>query len=221
MAAGDVITIIEETDSRKGNYFDGTDDYVLHDAHAIARVLANDTVGTYTAMIYVDDISVAAQTILSAGDNDNTNEYLQLLIDTGRLNIILKQGGAVQFSVLETISSIPERTWTHVAVVQNGTQSVLYVAGEPVATTNTVSTDLTMWYDELALTDKFAIGVLESNATHTNDFKGAIGQVKYFNIDLTAAEIKAEARGTAHTSVNNRDVTIEAARVFDISILKY
>ncbi|KKM84704.1 hypothetical protein LCGC14_1296440, partial [marine sediment metagenome] len=98
------------------------------------------------------------------------------------------------------------------------TRPVLYVNGSAVAMTDTVSTDLTDWYNKLTLVDKFAIGVLESNNTHTLDYKGAIGQVKYFNIALSAAEIKTEFRGGTHPSENNRDDTIEIARVFDITM---
>jgi hypothetical protein len=198
MAAGDVITLIEDSMSRKGNYFDGTDDYVLHDAHAAARVLANDTTGTYTAWIYKDDITTTC-VILSAGDNDSANEYLQFYVGGNQLGIKLQQGGATQFLVYETTGngSIPARAWTHVAVVQNGTQPALYVNGVNKVVTNGTATDLTMWYDELANCDKFAIGVLESNGTHTIDWKGAIGSVKYWNRALSAAEVKAAYNGEA------------------------
>ena len=218
MAAGDVITVIESATSKKGNYFDGTDDYVLHDAHAVARVAANDTVGTYTAWIYIDAIGTN-QVILSAGDNDSANEFYKFWIDsTGKLAVSLNHGGATQFFVHETTASIYAKTWIHVAIVQNGIQPALYVHGKPVATTNNISTDLTMWYDELTLTDKFAIGVQETNATHINDFKGAIGRTKYFNIALTAKEILTEAQGKAHTDSTDRTAAIETARVFDITM---
>jgi hypothetical protein len=60
-----------------------------------------------------------------------------------------------------------------------------------------LAVDLTSWYDELTGCDKFAIGVLESNNTHTFDFKGAIGQVKYWNKALTAAEVALDYNGEA------------------------
>ena len=49
------------------------------------------------------------------------------------------------------------------------------------------------WYAKLSTCDKFAIGVKESNATHTKDFKGAIGQVKYWSIALNAEQMKIES----------------------------
>jgi hypothetical protein len=115
----------------------------------------------------------------------------------GKLRIKLVQGGAAQFDVVQTTASIPARTWTHVAVVQDGVQPLLYVNGVNVAATNSASTDLTMWYDELANCDKFAIGVRETNGTHVQDWTGAIGQVKYWNRALSAAEVKADYNGEA------------------------
>jgi len=52
-----------------------------------------------------------------------------------------------------------------------------------------------MWYDELANCNKFAIGVKESNGSHTNDFAGAIGRVRYYSRDLSAAEVYKDFNG--------------------------
>jgi len=197
MAAGDIIVLEgEDTEAKKGVYFDGTDDYILADAHAVARVAANDTVGTYSAWIYLDSIT-GNKTILSSGDNDSATEGLWFVVAANQLGIQLYHGGATQFNVVETTSSMVARTWTHVAVVQDGTQPALYVNGSAVDTTNSTATDLTMWYDELTGCDKFAVGVKESNNTHTNDFTGAIGQVKYWNKALTAAEVLDDYNGVA------------------------
>ncbi len=215
MAAGDVVVVRGNHDFKKGNYFDGTDDYVLHDAHAVARVAAGDTVGTYTAWIYLDNIEAQVNVILSAGDNNSASEFLQLNQFSGQLQAKLNHGSATQWSIRETTGSLTARTWTHIAIVQNGTRPTLYVNGLAVAMTDTISTDLTDWYNKITLADKFAIGVLETNATHLSDFTGAIGQVKYFNIDLSAEEILVEFKGATHT---RRASTVETARVFDITM---
>ena len=196
MTSGDVITLRENAGGRKANLFDGTDDYMLVDAHAVERVAAGDTVGTYTAWIYVNDIA-GNETILSAGDNNSVDQRMAWKVFTGKLLIELWVGGVKQFDIFETIGSIPARTWTHVAVVQNGTQPILYVNGKVATITNGTTTDLTAWYDELTNVDKFAIGVTESNATHLNDFRGAIGQVKYWDSALSAPDILAEYNATS------------------------
>ena len=215
MTAGDIIVINENSFGRKGNYYDGVDDYVLHDAHAVARVAAGDTVGTYTAWIYKDVIG-GGGTILSAGDNNSTNEFLQLFFDSeSKLFIKINHGGTTQFSVRTLNTEISPRTWTHIAIVQNGTRPTLYVNGKAVTMADSVSTDLTFWYDELTLADKFAIGVKESNATHTSDWTGAIGQVKYWSIALSDEQIKKEASGLSH--ITAEQTTLDAALQFNIT----
>jgi len=197
MTAGDVVTIKGSTYSRKAAAFDGTDDYILADAHAVARVAGNDTLGTYSAWIYMDAYTAGQQAILSAGDNDSATEYLELHIEDGKLKIEIMFGGAVQLEVRETTTSIQIKKWTHVAVVQNGTRPILYVDGKAVAMTDVTATDLTYWYDELTGCDKFAIGVKETNTTHISDFSGMISDVKYWNRALRPAEVAADCNGEA------------------------
>ena len=217
MAAGDIVVVNENTFGKKANYYDGTDDYMLADAHAVARVAANDTVGTYTAWIYIDAIGVL-QTILSAGDNNATTQVMTIDVGTsGELKIGLVVGGTVQFIVAQNTASLTARTWTHVAVVQDGVLPAFYINGIVSPSTATTALDTTAWYDELTAVDKFAIGVKETNATHIQDFKGAIGQVKYFNIAMTAAEILNEFKGDTDSNTT-RAAAIETARVFDISM---
>lgn len=200
MAAGDVIVIKESGASHKGNYFDGTDDYVLHDAHAVARVAANDTVGTYSLWFYADlprFVSGSAYALISAGDNDSTDQILSIYVSgtSGNLRFQVKVGGATQFLCDTPSNSVSVRRWTHVAFVQDGKQPAIYIDGVKQTITNTTSTDLTVWYDALTNVDKFAIGVQESNATHTADFTGAIGRVKYWNRALLPSEVLADYRG--------------------------
>jgi hypothetical protein len=194
MAAGDVITIVEDCIAKKGVYFDGTDDYILVDAHAVERVAANDTVGTYTAWIYLNPYASGDKNILSAGDNDSATEYFSFLVNgTKDLQANLYHGGAWKWRL--TAGQIPTETWTHVAVVQDGVKPKFYVNGVARTVTDITATDTTSWYDLLSGCDKFAIGVLESNNTHTNDFNGAIGTVKYWNRALSAAEIYKDFNG--------------------------
>jgi len=196
MTAGDIITVKGSTASRKAAAFDGTDDYILADAHAVARVAANDTKGTYSAWIYVDDIA-GTYTILSAGDNNSVNEFLQFITVGGKLKVFLQTAGATRFDIIQTTASIEAKTWTHVALRQNGTRPDLFVNGKIVVMTDTTSTDLTYWYAELNNVDKFAIGIKESNATHTEDFTGMISDVKYWNRALTAGEVLSDKLGEA------------------------
>jgi hypothetical protein len=207
MAAGDIIVVKGSPSGRKGNFFDGNDDYVLHDAHAVERVAAADTTGTYSAWFYKADATDTTG-ILSAGDNDSNTEFFQIYTSlTGRIRTKLVFGGVTKFQVDQTTASINLREWNHVAFVQDGVQPLIYVNGVNVPTTNTISTDLTSWYVTLVNCDKFAIGCLESNGTHTFDWKGAIGQVKYWNRALSAAEVLQDYNGEAQTNGDYPDST--------------
>ena len=198
MTAGDVIVIDGAVGpARQAAAFDGTDDYIIADAHAVARVAAKDTTGTYSAWIYKDVLKTHC-TIISAGDNDSANEFMEFRVNNGNaLTGKLQQGGAIQFECNTPYNSIKAKTWTHVAMVQNGTQVAMYINGVSQTINFTTSTDKTMWYDKLANCDKFAIGVLESNNTHTLDFSGMISDVKYWNKALTAEEVLKDYNGEA------------------------
>ncbi len=197
MTAGDILVISEEAGGRKGTYYDGTDDYTLIDAHAVAAEARADTVGTYTAWIYLDNIT-GNFTVLSAGDNSSANEQIVFDSVAGKLRTFLKNGAAAtQFLIIETTAGLKAREWMHVAVRQNGTRPDLFINGVKSAMTDTTSLDLTPWYADVGVgpVDKFAIGVTESNTAHTNDLKGAIGQVKYWALDLQDEEILNDFKG--------------------------
>jgi len=198
MTAGDVIVVDGNLTARQAAAFDGTDDYILADAHAVARVAANDTTGTYSAWIYVDTIS-GTKEILSVGDNDSVDQILEfVLINNGILAALVTVGGVEQWRVTATTDRLVAKTWTHVAVVQRGSGiPELYIDGQNITVTNSTSVDNTTWFDELTNCDKFAIGVKESNNTHTSDFLGMISDVKYWNKALTAAEIAKDYNGEA------------------------
>jgi hypothetical protein len=214
MAAGDITVVRGNANSKKGNYYDGTDDYVLHDAQAVARVAAGDTVGTFSAWIFLDDIT-STFTVLSAGDN-NVVEYMSMNVAAGKLQYKVYQGGAVQSLITETTRSMEARTWHHVVVVNDLAIKKMYVDGAVVAQTNTTTTDADAWYDIITGGDKFAIGVLEMNGTHTQDFKGAIGQVKYWSIALTPEQIAIEYDDDQSHSTAEQTI-LDAALQFNIT----
>ena len=207
MAAGDVITIVEDNMAKKGCYFDGTDDYILVDAHAVERVAAADATGTYTAWVNIDTLEDSDYVFLSVGDNDSGTEYLIFyLASVGDKPIAtLYFGGATKWTATGTVNSVSKNTWMHLALVQNGTAPKIYVNGTLVATGT--GTDTTCWFNTLVNCDKFAIGVKESNGTHTYDFPGMIGNVKYWSRALSAAEVLKDCNGESVSTAEFPDST--------------
>ena len=192
MAAGDIVVVRQEATGRNGAYLDGTGDYIQANAHAVARVAANDAQGCYTAWIYLNDIA-GTYTIVGGGHSIGAAEHFYWAVIAGKLQIHLRPAAAISFTVVETNVTLTARKWHHVCINHTGVRPDLYVDGAVSAMTDTVSTDLTDWYDELPDVDEFCVGATTKNNVETNTFKGAIGQVKYWNVALTADQIKIEA----------------------------
>lgn len=167
------------------------DDYLQVNAAAVARVAANDTVGTFTAWINVPDIT-GTYTIVGNGD-DNVVEFLDFSVEAGLLACRSTDATTAQFVSVTSSVVIKPHQWMHVAVVQraNGNGVEFYVNGARVASSNTTTTDVDSWYAELDGIDTMRIGASNKagDASVTNEFKGAISDVKYWSVALTAAEV--------------------------------
>lgn len=168
-----------------------SDDYLQVNAHAVARVAANDSTGTYSAWVMVPD-NAATYTILGAGD-DNVVEFLELSIESGLLTCRITDATTAQLVTQADAVHFKPHKWHHVAVVQgaNGYGPKLYVDGSQVAATNDTATDVDSWYAELDGIDTFRIGAANKvgDASVTQEFAGFIGRVKYWNRALTADEV--------------------------------
>ena len=196
MAAGDVRLITGKHYYRKSIVGDGTGDYIQIDAWGVAREAAGtaDTVGTLAGWIF-RNTATNDDCLISAGDV-NAAEYINLHVHNGYLNCTLADGGApADFDIESDNLVVPPGGWYHIAVVQDGTQPILYVNGVAVAATNDISTDLTKWFADLNGIDNANIGILDQNTSTTMDIDGAIGYVKHWNLALTAADIMRDFQG--------------------------
>jgi hypothetical protein len=182
------------------------DDGVQVDALAAAIVAANHTKGTISAWIMVPDDS-GTYSIFGAGDA-NVAEYMHFQVVAGKLRFVVYDGGATQVQIDSTSRVVPIHTWTHVALVQDGSRPYFFVNGEKVAVTDTTATSLGDWF---ALTDGIDgahIGASDSVAglaALTNEFKGYISDVKVWSgtaatAALTCDQIKNDFRGVTNTT---------------------
>ena len=173
-----------------------TDDYVQVNAWAVARTAANDTAGTISAWI-IGPAGATATSVLCAGDA-NVVEYIDFGIIQGKVYCKCVDATTTQFDVISTSAVLKIHTWNHIAVVQDGKRPTLYANGVPVAMTDSDATDLTEWFNNLDGLDTGRIGAgnIAGDDSVTQEFKGAIGPVKYWNKALTADEIAKDFRGT-------------------------
>jgi hypothetical protein len=197
MTAGDVEVIRGSLNSKKCFACDGTDDYMQVNAHAVERTTANDTVGTYTAWVMVDNIT-GTYCILCAGD-DNVVEFIELSIESGLVTARCTDATVAQFVTQTNEVVITAKKWHHIGLVQaaNAAGPVLYVDGVSIASTNDISTDVNEWYNGCDGLDTFRIGAANKagDASVTDDFLGLIGPVKYWSRALSADDIYRDYKG--------------------------
>jgi hypothetical protein len=209
MATTDIYTVAGSlTPTRHCIRFLGgdVDDGIQVDALAAAIVAADHTKGTITAWIMCPDDS-GTYTIFGAGDA-NAVEYMHFVLVAGKLQFFVSDGGATRVDVITTNRVVPPHTWTHVALVQDGSRPRIYVNGELVAMTDTTSTELGQWFDDTDGIDGAHIGASDSvagGALLTNEYKGYISDVKIWSgtaatAALTADQVKDDYRGATNTT---------------------
>lgn len=165
------------------------DDGIQVDAFAAARTAAADTRGTIIAWINVPDIT-GTYTIFGMGDA-NAAEYIEFTVAAGKLKCAVMDATVMQFDTSTTSVVLTPHKWHHVAFTQDDMPR-FYVNGVNVPRTDATNTDLLSWWNELAGIDGGHIGAADSiagDAALTQEFKGAISDVKYYNTQLTDQQI--------------------------------
>ncbi len=199
MATTDIYHIVGSLrPSRHAAKFIATaDQAVLIDAFAVTRVAANDTVGTFSAWVNIPDIT-GDYAIISIGDTAAI-EFLTLRVTAGKLVVECNVATADKYEHTSTDVVITPHRWYHVAVTHadDSEPDKLYVDGVRVAQTVTLGTDNSVWINDMDLTDDGSIGAGEEAgaAAQIREFKGAISDVKYWNVTLTDKQVLQDFDG--------------------------
>jgi len=190
------------------------DDGVQVDAAGAA--LANvATMGTLSAWIMVPD-QTGSYAIIGFGDA-SVDEFITFSVVAGKLEINCTDATVKAYEFTSTDKVIKAHQWHHVAVTHDATRPYLYVDGEAVAMTLTVSTDLSKWFKDCVNIDGAHIGAAEEGGAGalTLEFKGYISDVRIWG-GTTSASVLTETQinqvmsgsveGTEHNlwSLNNQ-----------------
>ena len=201
MATTDIYHISGGLGGRYATAFLGgaVDDGIQIDAFALARA-DTDTTGTFTAWINVPDIT-GSYAIVGCGDA-SADEFITISIVAGKLECNCTDATVKAYEVTSTNIVIEPHQWHHIAIVHSAVRPTLYVDGVAVAMTDTVSTALTKWFKDCALIDGGHIGAAEEGGAGalTLEYKGGISNVKYWNSELTAAQILDDYEGKSYTT---------------------
>jgi len=170
--------------------FDGVDDFINIDT-ALTNSLATTTMGTWAVWVKpVDATPGAIKIIISFSDTD-ADTFIHLRIKTnGELKAKVTNTGTAKWQVDTDSTVFSDNTWTHVAVVQNGTSPVVYVDGIAVAQSFSSSPDKTFWFNDSTGLDNGRIGNRNVNSGgESNHWDGIIDEVRIYNNTFSASEI--------------------------------
>ena len=153
--------------------------------------LSTSTTGTWMAWVKPFDATPSATNMIMTFNDTSADEYIDLWISTGGLlRVDAKKAGTYQFT-LDTDSTVfTSGVWTHVALVQNGTEPVLYVNGVKVAQAIATTTDKTAWFNDLTNIDNGRVGNIRFNGgAEALFFNGKMSQPKIYTGGFSAEEI--------------------------------
>ena len=171
----------------KSFYLDGVDEYF--NADDVYTNNSTDTVGTLSVVVKSVDILPSAVSFIvtfarSTTDLSSTGISQKT---TGEVQITYVNSSSVKWVVV-TDNPIDLTSWTKIDLVQDGVLPIIYINGVAVAQTTTVSTNTTLWLNDVVL-DNFRIGQQDRTGGTTYDFNGYVSQVSYLNTNISAAQI--------------------------------
>ena len=189
--------------------FDGVDEFVNIDG--VRTSLASTTKGTWCCWVKPVDATPATSDRLIAFGDTNAAEFILTQNRTdGDFLGQCKIAGTNKWAFATDVVPFSDNTWTHWAMIQDGTAPVLYIDGQLVDITFSITTDKAAWINDATGLDNGRIASLNQNsAGESNTYNGNIDEVGFFNTDLSSAEVSEIYNGgkpkdlTKHTKVDN------------------
>ncbi len=212
MTAGDVEVIKGAIDSHLAVSFDGTDDELQVNAAAAGLQVAAATEGTISFRFMPDNITGTYGLFASGAAAAAADTNLLIQQAAGKIRFYGRIQASAGFDIITTNNVLTAREWVHIAIVHNGTRPIIYIDGVAVAMTDTVGTDLTVWWSVLVDLDEGRLGCRTINGAEDQFLLGVLGDVKIWNLGFRAAEVNREFNREATQSVDtDRQTALDAA----------
>lgn len=187
--------------------FDGTGNNACLNSTDISKL--NSTVGTIAFWMKEHDANAVLSPLsIGARDTDATVTRISAISDTRTssniFSVIAHTDGTKQWKWVTGTGFMDSRfgNWLHVAIVQNGTEPLIYFDGSLWSNiTKDTTTDTTIWIDDLLGATSPAENVMVGcymKDQPTNEFNGTIDEVRIFDVALGAEEVELLYNGSAH-----------------------
>lgn len=187
----------------KSLLLNGTDDFINIDT--VVGDVASDTAGTWAVWVKLVDATVDRKRIIAFGDT-NANEFISLDtgLSAGKLRAAATKAGTVQWLLVTDNAVFSDNTWTHIMLVHDGVEAVIYIDNVKVAQTFSITTSKIDWFSSLTGLDNGRIGCLNQNsAGDTFFFNSQFDDVRYINRALTELERTAIFNNGNGTELNS------------------
>ena len=166
--------------------FDGTNDYV----EANNQFVVGTSDFTLEAWVYPTSTSGSQMIIAQDVSGDGFNQFRLLLNSGGNSALSFFFGNASATGVgFSSASNVPVNTWTHVAVVRSGVNHYMYLNG--VLTNSVTFTSVINNLSGTTTNKPLRIGARGNSSGPTDLFKGAIDEVRIWNVARTGSQISA------------------------------
>lgn len=169
---------------------DGVDEYV--DIDETLLDLAGTSQGTWSAWVKPADITPSRpEVFVSVSEQDLFGvDYIKMQITSaGKLSVTCFKQGTAQWTVETDNVAFQQDTWTHVAIVHNSVEPIIYVDGQAVNQSYIHQADLSVWIADLQL-DHGSIGAMVTTSV-VDQYEGRIDEVHLWSTGLLPAEITA------------------------------
>lgn len=189
IVSGATLVSDEDGNANSAYSFDGVDDFI--DISSILPGLTGVTQGAIMCKFKpVDATPVAAQQIITFGDEVAGRRLSLDLTPTGLLRGILDDGGNRLWLFTSDVAHLTDGVEAHIGINHNGTTPTLWVNGASVAITFVDQLDKTKWFSQVAAAlDNGYIGCVDYNGSGKTGFTaGRVDQVRIYSRSITSSE---------------------------------
>ena len=175
--------------NRQSVFLAGGNEYINIDA--VQAALAATTVGTWGCWVKpVDATPIGAEYFISFGDTSDDSIIRVGILTDGRMFSSIRIAGTTQLTLLTTAQAFSNNTWSHLAIVQDGVELILYINGAKPTQEFGITTNKGAWFNDAGNLDNGRLGAQNQDGGGNMDlFNGNMDEVLFINRALTQPQI--------------------------------